>query len=47
MRRNLWLELGAGVIMNGRKSQSPNLKGASAQEFLPHPGVTQPGLPSF
>lgn len=46
MRRNLWAELEAG-LMSGRNRQSPNLNGSSAQEFLPHAGVTEPGLPPF
>lgn len=44
MGRNLWAELAAGLT-SGRKRQSPNLSGSSAQEFLPHPCVTKPGLP--
>lgn len=46
MRRNLRAELGTGIL-SGRNGQSPNLKGSSAQEFLLHPGVTEPGLSPF
>lgn len=41
MRRNLWADLGGGFT-SGRNRQSPNLKGSSARECLPHPDVTGP-----